>query len=298
MPEPETFRSGFVALVGRPNVGKSTLLNALVGRKVSITARRAQTTRQRIVGIRHDPGVQMIFVDTPGMHRNQRKRLNRSMNQAAESALEDVDVAVQVVEAGRWTDEDVDVLERIQAHPALVLAVNKVDLIRPKERLLPYLAELGERAPEAEIVPLSAEKGQNVDRLLEVVTGRLPEGPAFYPADQVTDRPRTFLAGELIREKLTRYLGQEVPYELAVEVEKFEESEALIRVRAVILVSRPGQKAIVIGKGGQGLKTIGRAARLEMERLFERDVYLDLWVQVRKDWMEDKATLRRLGYDE
>lgn len=300
MPSAEPFRSGFVALVGRPNVGKSTLLNALVGQKVSITARRAQTTRQRIVGVRHLENAQLVFVDTPGIHHSpgKGKRLNRAMNRAAEEALEDVDVVVQLVEAGRFTDEDAAVLDRIRTHPAPLLAVNKVDRIRPRERLLPFLDELAGRAPGLEIVPLSATRQDNTERLLELVAARVPEGPAFYPADYVTDRPRAFLAAELVREKLTRYLGQEIPYELAVEVEAFQETAGRLQIQAVILVSRPGQKAIVIGEGGQGLKRIGRAARLEMERLFGQRVHLDLWVRVRKDWMEDESTLRRLGYDE
>jgi GTP-binding protein Era len=293
------FRSGYVALVGRPNVGKSTLLNRILGQKVSITSRRPQTTRHRILGIKTEGQVQAVYVDTPGLHRGGKRAMNRYMNRAASDALQDVDVVVFVVEGTRWTDEDEMVLEKVRQVPCpVILAINKIDRMADKQVLLPHLQELAKRMDFAHIIPLSAKLGSQVAELERVVESMLPESTPFYPEDQVTDRSLRFMAAELVREKLFRKLGQELPYGLTVEIEQFKEEEGLYRINALIWVERGSQKAIVIGKQGALLREVGREARLDMEQAFGQKVFLELWVKVKEGWSDDERALRSLGYDD
>ena len=292
------FHCGFAAIVGRPNVGKSTLLNALLKRKVSIVSPKPQTTRHRILGILTTPSAQIIFVDTPGLHAGGGRAMNRHMNRAALNSLNDADVNLFVVEALRWMDEDQRVLEQlVQRGLPIVLVVNKVDKVFPKERLLPYIEEISKRALFAEIVPMSGLKGSNVDGLPDTLARYLPESPPHFPLDQVTDRSDQFQASEIVREKLTWRLHQELPYGLTVGIERFEEEEGRLMVNAVIWVERAGQKAIVIGQGGEQLKEVGRSARLEMNEIFKRPVHLELWVKVKENWSDNENALRQLGYE-
>jgi GTP-binding protein Era len=293
------FRSGFAALVGRPNVGKSTLLNALVGEKLSIVTPRPQTTRHRIIGIVNLPQAQIAFVDTPGLHRGETRGLNKAMNRAAASALDDSDLCVFVVEALRWTKEDGFVLERIKqsGRPAMAV-VNKVDGVHPKGRLLPYLAELGERHSFVEVVPISALKSDNIEALKKAIVGQLPAGPAMFPPEEKTDKGETFRIAESIREKLTMELNQEVPYGIAVEVERIADGEdGQVDVDATIWVDREGQKPIVIGPKGERLKRVGRSARMELNRLLGRRLHLTLWVKVRENWADNARSLKQLGLE-
>jgi len=292
-------RSGYVALIGRPNVGKSTLLNALVGQKVSIVSPKPQTTRHRIVGILNGPGFQAAFLDTPGLHAGSRRRLNQAMNRAAMSSLADADLLLLVVDALRWTDEDAMVLERVResGKPA-VLVVNKADQVKPRERLLPTLERLSAMLDFEAVIPVSALKRHNLDRLVAVLPSLLPEGEPFYPPEQVTDRSERFLAAEIVREKLTRVLREELPYGLTVEIERWqEEDDGRLAIGAIIWVEREGQRRIVIGEGGQGLKEVGRAARLDINRMLGRRIHLELWVKVREHWADSEAALRQFGYD-
>ncbi|MGD8569534.1 MAG: GTPase Era [Gammaproteobacteria bacterium] len=292
-----SFSCGYVAIIGRPNVGKSTLLNQLLGQKISITAHKPQTTRHRILGINNADKAQIIYVDTPGIHGTAREALNRYMNRAAMSSLIDVDVVIFVVEALSWNDQDDFVLGKLsQSNVPVILAVNKVDKIKRKDDLLPYLQQLSSKMNFAAVVPLSARTGDSVMALQEEVIQRLPQSAPFFPEDQVTDRSERFLAAEFIREKLMRSLGQELPYALTVEIERFEDKENLKRISAIIWVSRPGQKAIIIGKQGSRLKNIGEQARKDMERAFECKVFLQLWVKVKQGWSDDEKALRSLGY--
>ena len=290
------FRSGFVALIGRPNVGKSTLLNALLGQKLSIVTSRPQTTRHRVLGISESPAGQIAFVDTPGMHLGPKRALNRAMNRAAGAALGDADLAVFIVEALKWTDEDTMALERVvQAERPVIAVINKVDRVHPRERLLPYIAKLAERAPFVAVVPISALRSDNLDALRTAILAALPEGERLYPAGQVTDRSERFRIAELIREKLTLELVEELPYGIAVEVENYATTDdGRVEVQAVIWVDREGQKPIVIGAGGERLKRIGRAARLELNHLFGKRYHLTLWVKVRENWADDARALRQL----
>ena len=292
------FRSGFAALVGRPNVGKSTLLNALVGEKLSIVTPRPQTTRHRIVGICHLPQAQIAFVDTPGLHHGAARALNRAMNRTAGAALAEADLCILVVAALEWTRGDAMVLERIASSglPAIA-AVNKVDRAAPRARLLPYIAELAKRFEFREIVPVSALKLEQVDILREAIAQYLPVAPARFAPGTLTDRDLPFRIAELIRERLTLELNQEVPYGIAVEVERSAEVEGQLVVDAAIWVDRAGQKPIVIGAGGERLKRVGRAARLELNRLLGRRVHLELWVKVREDWADDARALQHLGLE-
>jgi len=297
MSEPEARRSGFVALVGRPNVGKSTLLNRLLGQKISITSPKPQTTRHRILGIKTEGAVQTVYVDTPGVHQGGKRAINRYMNRAALSTLAEVDVIVMLVDGLRWTDEDTQLLKRVmEAGRPVILAVNKVDRIADKTRLLPHLQALAAKAGFLDIVPLSAYSGDNLDVLERIIASQLPEGDWLFDADQLTDRSERFLAAEIVREKLMRSLGDEVPYALAVELEEFREEEGRRSISAVIWVERAGQKAIVIGKGGEQLKEVGRQARHDMEKLFDAHVFLRLWVKVREGWSDDERSLASLGY--
>lgn len=290
-------RAGYVALIGRPNVGKSTLLNRLLDHKLSITSPRPQTTRHILLGIKTLADAQIVYVDTPGIHRQARKALNRHMNRAAGDTLGYVDVVVLVLEALRLTDEDHAVIERLKAFDGPVIAaINKIDLTADKSRLLPYLAELQQHYRFVDSVPISALKRDNLAVLEQCIVKQLPEGPFLFAEDELTTASSRFLAAELIREKLFRRLREEIPYALTVEVEQFEEQDKLLRIAAWIWVERPGQKAIVIGEGGQMLRDIGRSARLDMERLFDKRVYLSLWVKVRSDWSDDEQALVRFGY--
>ena len=299
MAEAAGFRCGFAALVGRPNVGKSTLLNALIGTKLSIVTPRPQTTRHRILGIYSAPGVQIAFVDTPGLHPAGARALNRAMNRTAATALADADLVVLVVEAGRWTEQDEAVLARIRrADRPVLAAVNKVDLVRPRARLLPYLAELAARHAFLEIVPVAALRDDNVPQLRALIGAHLPLAPPLFPEGELTDRPLAFRIAELIREKLTLELNQEVPYGVAVEVERLsEEADGRLTVEAAIWVDRAGQKPIVIGARGERLKRVGRAARLALNGLLGRRLHLNLWVKVRENWADNARALKELGLE-
>ena len=292
-----TVRAGYAALLGRPNVGKSTLLNRLIGQKLSITAPKPQTTRHVILGIQTLPDAQIVYVDTPGLHRRGQRALNRHLNRAAASVLGYVDVVVWLVEALRWTEEDEDVLQRLTdfAGP-VVLAVNKVDRIPDKSRLLPFLRELAAKRSFSEMVPLAAIDGDNVVALEQVITRLLPVGDLLFPTEQITTASERFLAAELIREKLTRLLREELPYALTVEIERFVDEGRLARIHAVVWVERETQKGIVIGEKGATLREVGRQAREDMERLFDRKVFLQTWVKVREGWSDDERALRSLGY--
>lgn len=298
-PETTGSRCGYVAIVGRPNVGKSTLLNHILGQKISITSRKPQTTRNAVVGIKTEGDVQIIFVDTPGMHLGQQKAINRYMNKAATSAMKDVDVVVFVIDRFIWTEEDEAVAEKLQHLTCpIILAVNKVDQIEDKETLLPHLQSLSEKLTVAEIVPMSALRNTNLDRLEQLITEMLPQGVHMYPEDQITDRSSRFMAAEIVREKITRQLGDELPYEMAVEIEEFKQEGNLLNISALILVERDGQKKILIGDKGERIKLIGTQARMDMEKLFEMKIMLKLWVKVRSGWSDDERALRSLGYNE
>lgn len=292
------FRSGYVAIIGRPNVGKSTLINRVLGQKLCITSRRPQTTRHRILGIKTTKQGQFIYVDTPGLHSDNKKAMNRYMNRAAASSIEDVDVILFVVEGLKWTDEDKKVLKRLQqdARAPVILVLNKADKLSDKGALLPQMQELSAQYDFAAVVPISARKGMNTDVLEQEIAKLMPAGEMIYDEDQLTDRSSRFLAAEIVREKLFRYLGKELPYSLTVEVELFEEEDSMFRISAVVYVERSGQKSIVIGKNGDQLKLIGREARLEMEQLFGCKVYLQIWVKVREGWSDNERMLKNLGY--
>ena len=297
-PQVPSFRSGFAALVGRPNVGKSTLLNALVGEKLSIVTPRPQTTRHRILGIYTSASEQIAFLDTPGLHREAPRALNKAMNRTATAALEEADIVVLVLEALKWTAEDELALGRVaRAGRAAIAAVNKVDRVRPRERLLPYLKELAERHPFLAIVPVSALKSDNIEDLRRTIASHLPQGPVLYPDGEVTDRGLEFRIAEMIREKLTLELNQEVPYGIAVEVERLAEEEGQLMVDAAIWVDREGQKPIVIGAKGERLKRVGRAARLTLNEMLKRRLHLTLWVKVRENWADNARALKELGLE-
>jgi GTP-binding protein Era len=291
-------RSGLVALVGRPNVGKSSLLNALVGDKVSIVTPKPQTTRWRVLGIRSDADVQYVFVDTPGMHRESPRAVNKLMNRAATGALDGVEAVVFVVEAGRWRDDDEHALRKLGPTDQVIVAVNKVDALKGRDRLIPSLAELDARGPFAAIVPVSALTGDNLERLLAAIRERLPESPPLYPQDRSSAREPGWHVAELVREQLMLRLEEELPYAVAVTVDSFEEEPGLTRIAATIWVERSGQQAIVVGKGGALLKEVGSAARRELEARWGHKVFLGLWVKVRERWADDQAHLRALGLDE
>ena len=292
-------RCGYVAIVGRPNVGKSTLLNHILGQKLAITSRKPQTTRHNMLGIKTEGEVQAIYVDTPGLHKNNEKALNRYMNKNASSALKDVDVVIFVVDRTRWTDEDQMVLERIQyVEGPVILAINKTDRIEDKAELMPHLEWLATQLPNAEIVPVSAQHGHNLDTLEKLVGEHLPEGVHFFPEDQVTDRSSRFFAAELVREKIMRQLGAELPYQITVEIEEFKQQGKTLHIHALILVERDGQKKIIIGDKGERIKRIGQEARKDMEVMFDSKVMLNLWVKVKGGWSDDERALRSLGYDD
>lgn len=292
-------RAGYAALLGRPNVGKSTLLNRLIGQKISITAPKPQTTRHVILGIQTLPEAQIVYVDTPGLHRQGRRAMNRYLNRSAASVLGYVDVVIFLIEALRWTAEDEDVRQRLTEFAGpVVLAVNKVDRIADKSQLLPFLQERAAQQAFAEIVPLAAINGDNVAALEQAIIRLLPEQDFLFPEDQITTASERFLAAELIREKLTRLLRAELPYALTVEIERFVEEESLARIHALIWVERASQKGIVIGEKGAVLREAGRQARQDLERLLGRKVFLETWVKVREGWSDDERALQSLGYAE
>jgi GTP-binding protein Era len=291
-------RCGYVAIVGRPNVGKSTLLNHLLGQKISITSRKPQTTRHQVLGIKTEGDHQIIFVDTPGLHKDEHRAINRLMNRAATAALRDVDAVIFVVDRTVWNEEDELVWERVRASRVpTVLAVNKVDLMEDKSQLLPHLKSLAERDGFQAIVPVSALRNYHTRELEEEVVRFLPEAPHFFPEEQITDRSQRFLAAEIVREKITRQLGDELPYAVTVEIEEFRQRGDTLHISALILVERKGQKKILIGSGGARLRSIGTEARLDMERLFDSKVMLNLWIKVKSGWSDDERALRSLGYE-
>jgi GTP-binding protein Era len=292
-------RCGLVALLGRPNVGKSTLQNALVGFRVSIVSPKPQTTRHRILGIATRPDAQILFVDTPGMHTDAKRAINRQLNRAARGAIDEVDVLVHVIEAGRWNDEDDRVWKALAAAgKPVLLAMNKVDTLKNRELLLPFIAEVTRERKYDSVLLVSARRADGLKELEREIVTRLPLAPPVYGEDEITDRSERFLAAELVREQLMRQLGQELPYSCTVEIEQFGDREdGVAEIGAVIWVERAGQKAIVIGASGARLKEVGTAARLAMERLFGRRVFLKLWVRVRENWSDDEAALKRFGYE-
>ncbi|SEA60667.1 GTPase Era [Marinobacterium iners] len=293
-----TQRCGYVAIVGRPNVGKSTLLNRILGQKLSITSRKPQTTRHQILGIKTEDDLQVVYVDTPGLHKDDKgKALNRFMNRTASEALRHVDLVVFMIDRTAWTEEDQLVLDKLEhLHCPVILAVNKVDQLKDKEALLPQLEELAAKRHFDVIIPISAEKGHNVERLEQEVESRIPEGVHLFPEDQITDRSSRFVAAELVREKLMRNLGEEVPYGTTVEIEEFKHDGRVLHISALILVEREGQKRIVIGDSGSVIKTIGRDARIDMEKMFDTKVMLNLWVKVKRGWSDNERALQSLGY--
>ncbi len=294
-------RCGFVAIVGRPNVGKSTLMNRILGQKISITSRRPQTTRHQVTGIKTEGEAQAIYVDTPGIHiqtRDRNKAINRFMNHAATQALRDVNAVVFLIDRTRWTEEDEVVLQRLEHVKApVILAVNKVDRLQDKASLLPWLESIGARREFAAIVPISAKHGTNVPELETEVARHLPESVHYFPEEQITDKSQRFLAAELVREKVMRQLGDELPYQMTVEIEEFRDEGRVIHISALMLVERQGQKKILIGENGERIKSIGREARLDMERALDAKVMLNLWVKVKRGWSDDERALKSLGYD-
>ena len=288
---------GFVAIIGRPNVGKSTLMNHLLGQKISITSRKPQTTRNRILGIDTVGDYQTVFVDTPGLHREEKRAINQLMNRAAQSSLGDVELVLFVVDSERFNDDDEMALNRIrQSGIPTVLVINKVDKIDDKEKLLPLIEKLSSMMDFKEIIPVSALRGNNLENLRKIIHGSLPEGEHLFADDAITDRSSRFLAAEIIREKLMRQMGDELPYSATVEIEQFVEEEKLLRISAAILVERIGQKKMVIGAAGQRIRKIGTEARLDMEKLFEQKIFLKLYVKVKAGWADDARALKSLGY--
>ncbi|MDA0789852.1 MAG: GTPase Era [Proteobacteria bacterium] len=294
-----TTRCGYVAIVGRPNVGKSTLLNRLLGQKVSITSRKPQTTRHQLLGIKTAGDDQILYVDTPGIHGDDRRAINRYMNRSALAAIRDVDVIVFMIDRTAWKSDDqlvADALSGFRGH--LLVAVNKIDSLEKKHDLLPALSRLATKLPDAELVPCSALTGNNTDVLERLITERLPEGPFYFPTDQVTDRSERFLVSEIIREKVMRLLGAELPYAVTIQIDRFVDEPEVTMVDATIFVERAGQKAIIIGGKGARLKQIGTDARRDMEALMGRPVMLRTWVKVRSGWSDDERALKSLGYEE
>jgi GTP-binding protein Era len=287
-----------VAVIGRPNVGKSTLINAVMGRKVSIVTAKPQTTRHRILAVHTDEEAQIIFVDTPGLHRKAGKAMNRLMNRTAANALADADVILFVSDATRWTTEDDDVLKRLQhAHAPVVAVLNKIDKVHPREKLLDALGLMAARHDFAEIIPVSAHKHDNLDQLMSMLPKFLPESPPLFPEDMYTDRSAEFQAAEVIREKLTLMLHQELPYGLTVQVVRYLHEDNGIAINAVIWVERDSQKGIVVGKNGGVLKKVGRSARLELKEQLGCNVHLELWVKVKTNWADNEKDLMNLGYE-
>ena len=298
----EEFRCGFVAIVGRPNVGKSTLLNHLIGQKLSITSRKAQTTRHRITGVLTTDAAQFVFVDTPGFQIKYRNALNQAMNRSVTTTLADVDVVLFVVEAGRFTAADEEVLKLLPKSRPVLLVINKMDELADKSAMLPFVEQMSKRFDFHAIVPVSAQRKLKLDVLMQAVEPLLPESVPLFDEDQITDRNERFLAAEIIREKIFRLLGDELPYAMTVEIEQFEEEmlkdgRELRRIHAAVLVDRDSQKAILIGKNGEKLKRIGTDARLDMEKLLDAKVHLEIWVKVKSGWADDTRLIRQFGYE-
>ncbi|MFZ4504430.1 MAG: GTPase Era [Methylovulum sp.] len=290
---------GYVALIGRPNVGKSTLMNHLLKQKISITSRKPQTTRHRIVGINTTPAGQAIYLDTPGMHDNQKRALNRHLNRTAETTLLGVDVIVWIIDGFSWHSYDDVIFKKLEeAGLPVILAVNKVDKVKDKDVILSFFDAAQHRFPFAQLIPISALRGINLEKLEELIFELLPENPLIFPEDQVTDRPQRFLAAEIVREKLTRRLGAELPYELTVEIERYEELETITKIYAIIWVERDTQKNIVIGKDGDMLKKVGTDARLDIERMIGQKVFIQLWVKVKRGWSDNERALQSLGFND
>lgn len=292
-------RCGYVAIIGRPNVGKSTLLNRLLGQKISITSKKPQTTRHNLLGIKTTGDAQVLFVDTPGIHSNEPRAINRYMNRAALSALRDVDVVLFLIDREKFSDDDEKVAELFRnARGHKILVINKIDLLANKSTLLPMLQRLQTDFPEAPLVPVSAEKGDNLEELEKVIVSGLPESPFYYDQEQVTDRSERFLVAEVIREKLMRQLGDELPYSLTIQVDRFEEDEKIAHIDATIFVEKDGQKRILIGKSGEKLKRVGTDARRDIEELLQKKVMLNTWVKVKSGWSDDERAIKSLGYDD
>ncbi|MGD8112105.1 GTPase Era [Vibrio sp. TRT 17S01] len=296
---PENQHCGFIAIVGRPNVGKSTLLNKILGQKISITSRKPQTTRHRIMGVDTDGDYQAIYVDTPGLHIEEKRAINRLMNRAANSSLSDVNLVFFLVDGTHWTNDDEMVLTKLQkANFPVVLCVNKVDNVQDRNDVMLHMMEMSKKMEFVDVVPISAKHGKNIDVLRKHVRDHLPKATHHFPEEYVTDRSQRFMASEIVREKLMRFTGEELPYSVTVEIERFDYNPETdgFHINALILVERSGQKKMVIGKGGEKIKTIGREARLDMEELFGRKVYLETWVKVKSGWADDERALRSLGY--
>lgn len=289
---------GLIAIVGRPNVGKSTLLNCLLGQKISITSKKPQTTRHRILGILTEENKQAVLVDTPGLHTEEKRAINRLMNRAASSSIAEVELIVFIVEGTHWTEDDELVMSKItKSGQKCILVVNKIDNVQDKESLLPHLQKLGEKYDFSDIVPISAKKGDNVDKIKEICLKSLPEGDFWFPDDFITDRSSRFMASEIIREKLIRFTGDELPYSTTVEIEQFkDDGNGVLHINALVLVERSSQKRMVIGNKGERLKTIGQESRRDMEKLFGQQVFLETWVKVKSGWADDERALRSLGY--
>ncbi|GLR74718.1 GTPase Era [Aliivibrio sifiae] len=290
---------GFIAIVGRPNVGKSTLLNQILGQKISITSRKPQTTRHRIMGVDTDGDFQAIYVDTPGLHIEEKRAINRLMNRAANSSLSDVNLVLFLVDGTHWTPDDEMVLNKLRkAEFPTVLLVNKVDNVKDKNDVMQHLQTMTEKMDFVDVVPISAKSGSNVDFVQKLVRQHLPKAVHHFPEEYVTDRSQRFMASEIIREKLMRFTGEELPYSVTVEIERFDYNPKMdgFHINGLILVERLGQKKMVVGKNGEKIKVIGREARIDMEELFDRKVYLELWVKVKSGWADDERALRSLGY--
>ncbi|WP_070970404.1 GTPase Era [Vibrio sonorensis] len=296
---PENQHCGFIAIVGRPNVGKSTLLNRILGQKISITSRKPQTTRHRIMGVDTDGDYQAIYVDTPGLHIEEKRAINRLMNRAANSSLSDVNLVFFLVDGTQWTKDDEMVLTKLQkSNFPVVLCVNKVDNVKDRNDVMLHMSEMSKKMEFVDVVPISAKHGKNIEVLQKHVREHLPKATHHFPEEYVTDRSQRFMASEIVREKLMRFTGEELPYSVTVEIERFDYNPETdgFHINALILVERNGQKKMVIGKGGEKIKTIGREARLDMEELFGRKVYLETWVKVKSGWADDERALRSLGY--
>ena len=296
-----TQHCGFVAIVGRPNVGKSTLLNQLLGQKVSITSRKAQTTRHRIIGIDTQDNDQIIYIDTPGLHIEEKRAINRLMNRAASSSIGDVELVIFVVEGTHWNDDDEMVANKLKdCKCPVLLVINKIDNVIDKTQLLPHIQKISQKVNFLDVVPISAEKGDGVDIIKKIVKTHLPEGEHHFPEDYITDRSQRFMASEIIREKLMRFLGDELPYSVTVEIEQFkvDERNGMYRINGLILVERDGQKKMVIGNKGEKIKKIGIEARKDMQSFFDNKVHLELWVKVKAGWADDERALRSLGYSD
>ncbi len=297
MSDTHPFHSGFIAIVGRPNVGKSTLLNHLIGQKVSITSRKAQTTRHRITGILTEERTQFVFVDTPGFQTQHLNTLNRGLNRVVSSSLRDVNVVLFVIEARHFDERDRQVMQLLPKHAPVLLVINKVDVMSDKSELLPFMQDIAKEREFAAIVPVSARQDKQLDTLLDAIRPFLPEGEKIYPEDEITDRNERFLAAELVREKVFRFTGEELPYSVSVIIEQFKMDGKLRRIHAAILVDKDAHKAMLLGKNGEKMKEIATQARLDMEKMFGGKVYLEVWIKVRSGWADDARVLKSLGYE-